>query len=106
MADKWIRPDLAQMLQYRALTVRSSLPRWAVTAVALATVGTTFAPRADFDPVAYLANITTRPAYTSATADQDPILGHSMCDKVSRVADWAEDHNPYLISQAVNETAS
>jgi len=26
-----------------------------------------------------------------------------MCDKVSRVADWAEDHNPYLISQAVNE---
>jgi hypothetical protein len=84
MADKWIRPDLAHVSQRRALAD----------------------PRADFDPVVYLVNITTRPAYTSATADRDPIFGNSICDKVSRIADWAEDHSPYLISQAVNETAS
>lgn len=106
MADKWIRPDLAHMLQRRALADWTTLARWALSAAVLATVGTTFAPCADFDPVAYLANITTQPAYTCAIADQDPILGHSMCDRVSRVADWAADHNPYLISQAVDETAS
>ena len=53
MADKWIRPDLAHMLQCGALADWTTLARWAVSA-----------------------------------------------------ADWAEDHNSYLSSQAVNETAS
>jgi hypothetical protein len=92
MADKWIRSDLAHMLQRPALADRITLARWALSAAVSVTVGTTFAPRADFDPAAYLANMTTRPAYTSATADQDPIRGHSLCDRVFRFADWMEDH--------------
>jgi hypothetical protein len=99
MADKWIRPDLAHMSQRRALANWFTLARWAVSAAVLAVAVTAIAPRADFDSVAYLANIMLRPAYTSATADQYPILGYSMCDKVSRVAECAEDQDPYLTRQ-------
>jgi hypothetical protein len=53
--------------------------------------GTTFAPSAEFDPVAFLANITTQPGYTCAIAEQDLIRGHSLCNRVFRFADRMED---------------
>jgi Protein of unknown function (DUF732) len=74
-------------------------------------------PRAHADAVAYLVNVTVRPGYNFASADQALTYGHDLCDKVSAgeryddvVADVDRDFHTddtyqaaYLINQAVNE---
>jgi hypothetical protein len=79
------------------------------------TVAITPAVRAD--AVAYLVNVTVRPGYNFANADEALSYGHGICDKVSQgrtyaqvmgdvKADFAtsdEYQASYLITQAVNE---
>jgi hypothetical protein len=73
--------------------------------------------RAHADAVAYLVNVTVRPGYNFASAEQALTYGHRICDKVSqgrRYADIIGDVDTdlatgdtyqasYLIDQAVNE---
>jgi hypothetical protein len=80
-------------------------------------VTATVAPHARADAVAYLVNVTVRPGYNFASADQALSYGHGICDKVSQgrsygqvMGDVKADFNTsdeyqasYLISQAVNE---
>jgi hypothetical protein len=75
------------------------------------------APSARADVVAYLVNVTVRPGYNFANADQALSYGHGICDKVSQGRSYAqimgdvkadlntadEYQSSYLISQAVNE---
>lgn len=75
------------------------------------------APCAHADVVEYLLNVTWRPGYNFANADDALNYGHGICDKVSRGRGYADvmgdvkaDFNTrdeyqasYLISQAVNE---
>jgi hypothetical protein len=77
----------------------------------------TCAPTARADVVAYLVNVTVRPGYNFANADEAIGYGRGICDKltpgdgysqlISNVeADFAttdEYQASYLISQAVNE---
>jgi len=51
----------------------------AATATALAT-----APAAGADAVAYLLNVTVRPGYNFANADQALAYGQGICDKIGR----------------------
>ncbi|MEZ0351919.1 DUF732 domain-containing protein [Mycobacterium sp. pR1184] len=69
------------------------------------------------DSVAYLFNVTVRPGYNFANADQAIAYGHGICDKISRGDSYASitrdvkvDFNTsdeyqatYLISQAAQE---
>jgi hypothetical protein len=69
------------------------------------------------DAVAYLVNVTVRPGYHFANADDALTYGHGLCDKVAQGRGYADimgdvksDFNTgdeyqasYLISQAVNE---
>lgn len=82
-------------------------------------VGALTAPTrvASADAVAYLINVTVRPGYHFADADQALSYGRGLCDKIAQgrpfaqlVADVKSDFaNPdgyqasYLISQAANE---
>ncbi|KLO31368.1 membrane protein [Mycolicibacter heraklionensis] len=75
------------------------------------------APAAVADPVAYLVNVTVRPGYNFANADQALDYGNGICDKVAHGRSYAElvgdvkadfattdDYQgSYLIAQAVNE---
>jgi len=85
---------------------------WGLLGVAIAVT-----PCAHADVVAYLLNVTVRPGYNFANADQAVSYGHGVCDKVSQGRSYAQvigevkaDFNTsdeyqasYLISQAVNE---
>lgn len=69
------------------------------------------------DAVAYLLNVTVRPGYNFANADQALAYGHGICDKIARGDGYASiardvmlDFNTsdeyqatYLISQAAQE---
>jgi Protein of unknown function (DUF732) len=85
--------------------------------MAFAAVVITLAPPATADATAYLLNVTIRPGYHFANADDALSYGHGLCDKVSRGRTYAQLMNDvksdfgttdeyqasYLISQAVNE---
>lgn len=86
---------------------------------ALFVAGALFAgtPTASADAVAYLVNVTVRPVYHFAGADQALAYGQGICDKIAQgrpyaqlVGDIKDDFNTndefsasYLISQAANE---
>lgn len=75
------------------------------------------APPAHADDIAYLINVTVRPGYNFANAEDALSYGHGICDKVAAGRDYAQimgdiktDFNTrddyqasYLIGQAVNE---
>ncbi|WP_205873148.1 DUF732 domain-containing protein [Mycobacterium camsae] len=75
------------------------------------------APRAHADAVAYLVNVTMRPGYDFATADDALQYGNGLCDKISGGRSYAsligdvksdfsttdEYQASYLLNQAVNE---
>jgi hypothetical protein len=75
------------------------------------------APAAHADAVAYLVNVTVRPGYNFANADQALAYGHGICDKIAGgegypqlMGDVKADFNTsdefqasYLISQAAQE---
>jgi Protein of unknown function (DUF732) len=75
------------------------------------------APDARADAVAYLVNVTVRPGYNFANAQQALSYGNALCDKVAAGRDYAgligdvtsdfgtddEYQASYLINQAVNE---
>ena len=78
---------------------------------------TATAPAASADAVAYLINVTVRPGYNFANADQALSYGRGICDKIAQgrpfaqlAADIKSDfatsdgyQASYLISQAANE---
>jgi len=84
----------------------------AISALALAG-----APSAHADQVAYLVNVTVRPGYNFANADDALGYGYSVCDRVGAKMSYAQlvdevkrdvgsvDYyqGAYLINQAVNE---
>jgi hypothetical protein len=87
------------------------------TAVAIGGAAVATAPTAAADAVAYLLNVTVRPGYNFANADQALTYGHGICDKIARGDGYASiardvmvDFNTsdeyqatYLISQAAQE---
>jgi hypothetical protein len=106
MAHFAIRPGVSRLV---ASLILASWGLCGVTA--------TLSPHARADAVAYLVNVTVRPGYNFASADQALSYGHGICDKVSQgrsygqvMGDVKADFNTsdeyqasYLISQAVNE---
>lgn len=90
-----------------------------VTLQALALICTTGSksPPAQADTLAYLINVTVRPGYGFANADDAVTYGRGVCDKIGAGRTYADiigsvktdSHNPddyqasYLIAQAVNE---
>lgn len=74
-------------------------------------------PVAAADQVAYLLNVTVRPGYNFANADEALAYGHGICDKIAQgrsypdlirdvTTHFATDDDfqgSYLISQAANE---
>jgi hypothetical protein len=76
-----------------------------------------YEPSARGDAVAYLVNVTVRPGYHFANADDALAHGHGICDKVAQRRGYAEIMGEvkadfqtadeyqasYLIAQAVNE---
>lgn len=89
----------------------------AALAFAILCVTTVSTPVASADAVAYLVNVTVRPGYHFASADDALSYGHGVCHKVADgdtygaliaevKTDFAtvdEYQASYLISQAVNE---
>ena len=99
--------------------MKSNLP---VVAVAAALVGGAASalvapPDAHADAVAYLVNVTVRPGYTFANADQALAYGQGICDKIGHDTGYGQlssdiktDFNStdeyqaaYLVNQAANE---
>ncbi len=90
-----------------------------VSALAAATFfgASVLPPPAHADAVAYLVNVTVRPGYGFANADDALAYGHRVCDKVAQgrryvslIDDLKADFNTrddyqasYLVTQAVNE---
>lgn len=93
-------------------TAVGSLCALALTGAAL--IGS---PAAQADTIAYLVNVTVRPGYHFASADDALKYGHGVCTRISSGQSYAEVmgqiesdfDNPdeyqasYLITQAVNE---
>ncbi|MDT5004966.1 MAG: hypothetical protein QOJ24_2142 [Mycobacterium sp.] len=102
-----------------AFTFMKIKPFTSVAAAALFCAGGVLAgtPSASADAVAYLVNVTVKPGYNFANADQALAYGHGICDKIvagrpyaQLVGDIKGDFNTndefqasYLISQAANE---
>jgi hypothetical protein len=96
----------------RAIHTVSAMSAFGVLAAVLSS-----APLAHADAVAYLVNVTVRPGYHFASADDALDYGHVLCDEVSAGRSYADVmasvksdfDNPddyqasYLIDQAVNE---
>jgi hypothetical protein len=94
------------------LTAALSLPALAMACAAL--LGS---PPAHADTVAYLINVTVRPGYNFANADDALSYGHTVCTNIGSGRSYADAmgqiksdfNNPddyqasYLINQAVNE---
>jgi hypothetical protein len=99
------------MVKTRALKTLVTLE---ATVLAAALLGP---PPAHADAVAYLVNVTVRPGYNFANADDALAYGHGICDKIEAGHTYADAMagvksdfaNPdeyqasYLITQAVNE---
>jgi Protein of unknown function (DUF732) len=89
----------------------------ATLAAILTAVSTTHPPAAHADAVAYLVNVTVRPGYNFANAEQALNYGHVICDKIAAGRSYAqligdlksdfatgdEYQASYLITQAANE---
>jgi len=89
----------------------------AVGLTALLAAGLAGTPSAHADTVAYLVNVTVRPGYNFANADQALAYGYGVCDKIAAgrpyaqlVGDVKSDFNTsdefqasYLISQSAQE---
>jgi hypothetical protein len=134
MAHFAIRPDLSPMTSReinrgaasRKARPRMTRPRWeSVLLIGLMVASTvlimltlvTGIQRAHADSVAYLIDVTVRPGYNFANADDALAYGNRVCDKVSaghRYADLIGDvkadfqtgdefQASYLIDKAVNE---
>jgi Protein of unknown function (DUF732) len=105
---------------------RGRLPRWERALLVCLMVTSTVLlvltlaaglPRAHADAVAYLIDVTVRPGYNFASADEALSYGNQLCDKVSQgrsysdlIGDVKSDFNTtdefqasYLIDKAVNE---
>lgn len=96
---------------------RSAILLLSAGAVAGALVGQ--APAANADTVAYVVNVTLRPGYNFANAEQAVVYGYGICDKIASgkpfvqlVGEVQNDFNidpadnysaTYLISQAAQE---
>ena len=94
------------------LTAALTLPTLAMTCAAV--LGS---PPAQADTVAYLINVTVRPGYNFANADDALSYGHTVCTNIASGRSYADVmgqiksdfNNPddyqasYLITQAVNE---
>ena len=125
MAHIAIRPDLSAPTSRRAAP--GQRPRWwerllliglmvASIVLILLTLVTGIA-RAHADSVAYLIDVTVRPGYNFANADDALAYGNQLCDKVSQGRTYAdligdvkadfqtadEFQASYLIDKAVNE---
>jgi hypothetical protein len=88
-----------------------------LAAVTVITTAVPLAPPARADAVAYLVNVTVRPGYNFANAEDALSYGHGICAKVADgvgypriMGDVKADFNTsdeyqasYLITQAVNE---
>lgn len=88
-----------------------------LAAAGAAVTSVTAAPPAAADATAYLINVTVRPGYNFANADDALGYGHQLCDTVTAGSPYAEVmskvktdlqttddyHAAYLINQAVNE---
>jgi hypothetical protein len=86
-------------------------------AVAMTCAGVLGSPPAHADTVAYLVNVTVRPGYNFANADDALSSGHTICTDIGSGRGYADVlgqiksdfNNPddyqasYLINQAVNE---
>jgi Protein of unknown function (DUF732) len=89
----------------------------AVVCAGLSALWTTWATSASADAVAYLVNVTVRPGYHFANAEQALAYGQQICEKVDQnrpygllLRDVASDFETtdeyqaaYLINQAANE---
>ena len=97
---------------------RLALGLTAATTTVAAILGTaTYPPAARADAVAYLVNVTVRPGYNFANAEQALTYGRGVCDKVAGgrgygqiIADVKSDFGTsdeyqasYLIAQSANE---
>jgi len=94
------------------LTAALTLPAFAITCAAV--LGS---PAAHADTVAYLIDVTVRPGYNFANADDAVSYGHTVCTNIGSGRSYADVmgqiksdfNNPddyqasYLITQAVNE---
>jgi len=125
MAHIAIRPDLSAPTSRRAAP--GQRPRWwerllliglmvASIVLIMLTLVTGIA-RAHADSVAYLIDVTVRPGYNFANADDALAYGNQLCDKVSQGRTYAdligdvkadfqtadEFQASYLIDKAVNE---
>ncbi|RAU97487.1 DUF732 domain-containing protein [Mycolicibacter senuensis] len=103
------------MRRYRSVVRRRSAA--ALGACALGCAPLALTPCVSADATAYLVNVTVRPGYHFASAQDALGYGYGICDKVSGgrpyaqlvgdvKADFATDdefHASYLIGQAVNE---
>lgn len=88
-----------------------------VSGAVICAVSLLAAPTVCADPVAYLVNVTVRPGYNFADADEALAYGNGICDKIAAgrgyselvgdvKADFAtgDDYQgSYLIAQAANE---
>ena len=89
----------------------------ALEVIALAVMAFIGPPQAHADAVAYLVNVTVRPGYNFANADDALAYGHGICDKIAAGQNYAdvmsgvktdfanadEYQASYLVSQSVNE---
>ncbi|MDT5210889.1 MAG: hypothetical protein QOF67_3304 [Mycobacterium sp.] len=85
--------------------------------IALAAITLVCPPSARADPIAYLVNVTVRPGYNFASAEEALAYGHGICNKIAAgegqpqlMGDIRADFNSadeyqasYLISQASQE---
>ena len=125
MAHLAIRPDMSAPTSRRA--ARRQRPRWwerllRIGLLVASTVLIMFSlvagiQRAHADSVAYLIEVTVRPGYNFANADDALAYGNQLCDKVSEGRTYAdligdvksdfqtadEFQASYLIDKAVNE---
>ncbi|GAC1410596.1 MAG: hypothetical protein NVSMB60_32310 [Mycobacterium sp.] len=59
-------------------------------------------PAASADAVAYLVNVTVRPGYNFANADQALAYGHEVCDKIAAGRQAGPMPNPSATSRATS----
>lgn len=88
-----------------------------LSTTAIFAVSAVLPPHAAADTVAYLVNVTVRPGYNFANADDALAYGHGICDHIAQGRGYAdvmadvkadfgtsdEYQASYLITQAVNE---
>jgi hypothetical protein len=102
---------------FNVMRVRSVLAGFALAVPFILGGAPSAMPAASADAVAYLVNVTVRPGYNFANADQALAYGHGVCDKIAQgrpyaqlIADIKNDSNTsddyqasYLITQSANE---